>query len=159
MATVVLAEDRYLRRHELRAAMEVELDLHIVDEAEDGWEAWDKAERLKPDMLIINSEIPGMTAWEIAQHALATPLRTRMVIIRGDNGWSYVYEAIAGGVMGFLMKTTGNKELVRKTREIIQGRFVPQSAYFWSHSVQPSQVRSTVSDKEICTVQEEMIDA
>jgi DNA-binding NarL/FixJ family response regulator len=57
-----------------------------------------------------------------------------MVIIREDDGLSYVCEAVEGGVMGFGIKTTGNEELAHNIQEIFQGRFLPQFVSFWSYS-------------------------
>lgn len=134
MVTVVLAENSEMYRSDLRAVIEVEHDFQIVGEAEDGWEAWDKAESLDPDILVVNSSIPGLHSRAIAERTLELPLRTRMVVIRRYDGSSYVCESIDGGVMGFVINTTGNEELVRNIREILQGRFVPQFASFWSYS-------------------------
>ena len=133
MARIVLAEDRNLHRRELSSIMETEHDFH-VDEAGDGWEAWDKTQRLKPDLLVVNSRMRGLSGREIAQRALGMSSRPHTVIIREDDSLSYVCEAFAGGVMGFAIKNNNNEEFTHNVQEILQGRFIPRLATFWSYS-------------------------
>ena len=134
METIILAEDNDLHRQELRSAMDTEHGLYVIGEARDGWEAWEKVEHLAPDILVVNSSIPGLNCRAIAERTLEQQPQVRLVIVRWHDGTSYVCESIKGGVIGFEMDTADTGELIRNLRDVLQGKFVPRFTYFWDYS-------------------------
>ncbi|MEO7917250.1 MAG: response regulator, partial [Dokdonella sp.] len=67
MIRVVLAEDQAMVRGALTALLNLESDIDVVGTAADGEIAWRELQRLKPDLLVTDIEMPGLTGLELAQ--------------------------------------------------------------------------------------------
>jgi DNA-binding NarL/FixJ family response regulator len=120
--TIVLADDHQIVREGLSAILRAETDFRIVGEAADGPEALRAVERLRPDILILDLMMPGLSGIEVAQQVGRRAPRTRVVILSMHSDVAYVAEAVRAGAGGYVLKEAGVGDLVRAIREVHAGR-------------------------------------
>jgi DNA-binding NarL/FixJ family response regulator len=137
--TILVADDQPLMRAALRVCLAAEPDLTVVGEAADGQDAVELAERLKPNVLIMDIRMPRMDGVTATRHLLAgsggsagsagsagsggsggnTPVRV-LALTTFDLD-EYVVEALRAGASGFLLKDATPEELVHAVRVIAGG--------------------------------------
>ncbi len=120
--TVLLAEDHQIVRLGLRALLEAEPDLSIVGEADNGVDAAQLAERLQPDVMVVDLMMPGMNGLEVTRQVVQRSPQTRVVMLSAFDSESYVTEALAHGAAGYVLKRSSAADLVRAVREVVAGR-------------------------------------
>jgi DNA-binding NarL/FixJ family response regulator len=122
--TVLIADDQPLMRAALRTCLATEPDLDVVGEAADGKEAVELAERLQPDVIIMDIRMPGMDGVAATSRLLAgagSGTRTRVLALTTFDLDEYVVEALRAGASGFLLKDATPEELIRAVRVIAAG--------------------------------------
>jgi DNA-binding NarL/FixJ family response regulator len=122
LVSIVLVDDHKVVRQGLRALLEEERDFKIVGEAGDGLEALRLVETTRPDILVVDLMIPGLTGLEVARRAERASSRTRVIILSMHSNEAYVLEALKNGASGYVLKDSSAEDLVRAVREVIGGR-------------------------------------
>src|SRR6478752_8029765 len=121
--TVVIADDQPLMRSALRMCLCAEPDLEVVGEASDGLEAVVVAERLRPDVVIMDIRMPTLDG--VAATARLTGVQRgrpiRVLIITTFDLDDYVVDALRSGASGFLLKDATPEELVHAVRVVAAG--------------------------------------
>lgn len=120
--SILLADDHTILRQGLRALLSAEPDFNIVGEASDGLEAIKLAERLKPDVLVLDLMMPGLNGLEVTRQIRQRFPKTRVVILSMHAKEAYVLEALKNGANAYVLKDSQAMELVRAVREVISGR-------------------------------------
>src|SRR5947209_11398552 len=120
--TLMLADDHQIVRQGLRAILQNEPDFHLVGEAADGPEALRLAQRLRPDVLVLDVMMPGLSGLEVARQLTRLAPRTRVVMLTMHAEQAYVAEALKAGAAGYVLKDAGVHELVKAIREAAAGR-------------------------------------
>jgi DNA-binding NarL/FixJ family response regulator len=120
--TIVLADDHHLVRQGLRALLEAEPDLSIVGEAADGLKAADLVDRLKPDVLVADLMMPGLSGLEVARLVTKRSPGTKVVVLSMHANEGYVLEAMRNGANAYVLKDGTADDLVRAVREVAAGR-------------------------------------
>jgi two-component system response regulator NreC len=120
--TIVLAEDHQIVRQGLRALLEPEADFQIVGEASDGSEALQLAERVRPDVMIVDLMMPGLNGLEVTHQVARRSPKTRVIILSAFDNEAYVTEALGNGAAGYVLKKSSAADLVQAVREVITGR-------------------------------------
>jgi len=120
--TIMLADDHKIVRQGLRALLEIEPDFHLVGEAGDGLEAVRLAERLRPDVLVLDLMMPGLTGMEVTLQVGKRSPQTRVIILSMHANEAYVLEALRNGAVGYVLKESSADELVQAVREVVAGR-------------------------------------
>ncbi|MET7338088.1 response regulator transcription factor [Nonomuraea sp. NPDC005650] len=116
--TVMLADDQAMIRDCLRLILEDQPDISVVAEAADGAEAVVLARRLRPDVCLVDIQMPGLDGIEVTR-ALAGPdvaAPLRVVVVTTFDLDEYVYGALRGGAIGFVLKDVGPDLLVEAVR-------------------------------------------
>ncbi len=121
MIRFVLAEDQGLVRGALAALLRLEGDLSLVGEAGDGELAWRLVRELKPDLLVTDIEMPGLTGLELAQRIQRHELPTRVVIVTTFGRAGYLRRALEAGVRGYLLKDAPSDQLAAALRSVHAG--------------------------------------
>ncbi|MET7507220.1 response regulator transcription factor [Streptomyces albidoflavus] len=121
--TVLLADDQPLIRSGFAALLSSEPDVDVVGEAGDGAEAVDLATRLRPDVVLMDVQMPGTNGIEATRRIAADPelAGVRVVILTNYALDVYVFEALRAGACGFLLKDTEPAELFRSVRVAVAG--------------------------------------
>ena len=119
---VLLADDQAMVRAGFRMILESEPDVVVVGEAEDGEQAVAAVTRLRPDLVLMDIQMPGMDGLEATRRITARPeLDARVVILTTFERDDYVFDALRSGASGFLLKNAPPEELVRAVRVVAQG--------------------------------------
>ena len=119
--TVLLVEDHEVLRDGLRGLIEATDDFEIVAEAADGATAVTFAERLHPDIVVMDIWLPRLSGIE-ATRRIAVGGQTRVLILSQHESWSYVEEALKAGAAGYLVKTSSGTTLLTALRAIREGK-------------------------------------
>jgi DNA-binding NarL/FixJ family response regulator len=115
---VLLADDQAMVRGALRLILEDQPDISVVAEASDGVEAVALARRLRPDVCLVDIRMPRLDGIEVTR-ALAgsgVPDPLRVVVVTTFDLDEYVYGALRGGAVGFILKDAGPVLLVEAVR-------------------------------------------
>lgn len=120
--SILLADDHQVVRLGLRALLEAEADFKIVGEASDGLEAKALAERLQPDVLVLDLMMPGLNGMEVTRQTRQLSPRTRVIILSMQANEAYVLEALRNGASGYVLKQSNMAELVQAIRQVLEGR-------------------------------------
>ena len=118
---VLLADDHALFREGLAGIINSQPDLKVVGEANDGLEALVKTRELKPDLILMDVQMPGMDGVEAAQQIkLALPETIIvMLTVRGDD--EILFEALKRGAQGYLLKEIRSQDLLEMVRGARRG--------------------------------------
>ena len=120
--TILLAEDHTIVREGFRWMLEQEADLEVVGEAQDGRQAVVMAQKLLPDVVLMDIAMPRLNGLEATRQVLKAVPDTRVLILSAHNDDAYVAKATECGAMGFLLKQTSAHEVCRAIREVKNGK-------------------------------------
>jgi DNA-binding NarL/FixJ family response regulator len=120
--TLVLADDHRIVRQGLRALLATEPKVRLVGEASDGLEAVRLVERLRPNVLVLDLMMPGLSGLEVARRTVRQSPRTQIVVLSMYATAAYVVEALRAGAAAYVLKMSGAEELMRAVREAAAGR-------------------------------------
>ncbi|MGH8886870.1 MAG: response regulator [Egibacteraceae bacterium] len=118
---VALADDQALVRGGFRMILEARGDLEVVGEAEDGRQAVELCQRLRPDVVLMDVRMPNMDGVEATRRLASEGSSTRILILTTFDLDEYVYEAIRAGASGFLLKDVQPAQLVDAIRIVAAG--------------------------------------
>jgi len=130
MIRVLLAEDQSMVRGALVALLRLEADIEVVGGCADGLAAWKETQRLRPDVIVVDIEMPGLTGLELALRVRERGLPSRVVIVTTFARPGYLRRALDAGVAGYLLKDAPAQQLADAVRRVhASGRVVdPQLA-------------------------------
>ena len=121
---VLIAEDQALLRTTLAALLEAEPGMSVVGLAEDGARAVALATELRPDVVLMDIQMPGLTGIEATRRICADPAlaATRVLILTMFEIDDYVLGALRAGACGFLLKDADPQALVDAVRTVHEGQ-------------------------------------
>jgi DNA-binding NarL/FixJ family response regulator len=119
--TVLLADDHMIVREGFRKMLELEDDLQVVGEAQNGRQAVIMAIKLRPALVLMDIAMPLLNGLEATRQVLKAVPTTKVLILSAHNDDAYVKTASESGAMGFLLKQTSAHEVCRAIREVHQG--------------------------------------
>ncbi|WP_353111510.1 response regulator transcription factor [Microbacterium sp.] len=145
MIRVLLADDEGMIRSALAALLRMEEDIDVVAECADGAEALAEARRLRPDVCLLDLEMPGLDGVQVAER-LVRAIATRCVVVTRHARPGVLRRALGAGVSGFLPKSRGADEVAAVIRRVASGaRYVdPEIA-----ADALSDERSPLTDREL----------
>ena len=120
--TVLLAEDHMIVREGFRKMLELEDDLEVVGEAQDGRRAVALVKKLKPAVVLMDIAMPLLNGLEAARQILKDVPATKVLMLSAHSDDAYVETALASGAMGFLLKQTSAHEVCHAIREVHKGK-------------------------------------
>jgi len=120
--TVLLAEDHMVVREGFRKMLELEADLEVVGEAQDGRQAIALAKKLRPDVVLMDIAMPQLNGLEATRQLLKVFPAAKVLMLSAHSDDAYVKNSTASGAVGFLLKQTSAHDVCRAIREVHQGR-------------------------------------
>lgn len=120
--TLLLAEDHTVVREGFRRLLEVEADLEVIGEAQDGRQAVQMANQLKPDVVLMDIAMPRLNGMEATRQMLKANPATKVLMLSAHSDDAYVFSALEAGASGFLLKQTTASDLCLAIREVQAGR-------------------------------------
>lgn len=145
MIRVLLADDEAMIRSALAALLRLEEDIEVISECENGEQAVAEALRLKPDVCLLDLEMPGLDGVQVSER-LNRAIATRCIVVTRHARPGVLRRALASGVAGFLPKSRGADEVAAVIRRVAAGaRYVdPEVA-----ADALSDERSPLTDREL----------
>ena len=121
MTRVLLADDQELVREGFRLILELQDDMEVIGEAADGRQAVELARLKRPDVVLMDIEMPGIDGIEATRRLRGSPDSPRILILTTFGLDAYLYEALKAGASGFLLKDAGREELLSAIRTVVAG--------------------------------------
>jgi len=121
MIRVQLAEDQAMVRGALSALLNLESDIEVLGSSADGEAAWRDLQRLKPDVLVTDIEMPGLTGLELAQRIQRHELPMKVIIVTTFARPGFLRRALDAGVSGYLLKDAPAENLAEALRTVTRG--------------------------------------
>ncbi len=118
---VVLADDQAMVREGFSVLLGSHPDIEVAGEAVDGRDAVEQAERLAPDVLLMDIRMPVLGGLEATRLVRALPSAPKVLILTTFDLDEYVYEALRAGASGFLLKTATGRALAEAVRVVAAG--------------------------------------
>ena len=119
--SVLLADDEPLVRGGLRAILESEADLRVVAEADDGAAAVRDSLRLRPDVLLMDVRMPGTDGIAATRQVTGGDGGPKVVVVTTFENDDHVFDALAAGAHGFLLKRDAPDHVVHAVRTVHRG--------------------------------------
>lgn len=121
MISILIADDHSLLREGLRRVLSFEEDLNVLGEAEDGEDAIRKTLELKPDILLLDINMPKLNGLEVAKELGALKLATKIIALTIHDGDNYIMEMLKHGVLGYILKDVEPDVLIRAIHAVNAG--------------------------------------
>lgn len=121
MIRVLLAEDQAMVRGALAALLRLEADIEVIGSCADGTTAWVEVQRLRPDVIVSDIEMPGLTGLELAARVRERALPCKVVIVTTFARAGYLRRALDAGVVGYLLKDAPAQQLADAVRKVHAG--------------------------------------
>ena len=118
---VLVVDDQALVRAGFRMILEAEPDMDVVGDAADGLEAVEAAERLRPDVVLMDVRMPNLDGIAATSRIMQSGRGVRVLMLTTFDMDEYVYEAFHAGASGFLLKDVPPERLVAGIRGIAAG--------------------------------------
>ncbi|RYC11253.1 response regulator [Nocardioides zhouii] len=117
---VLLVDDHAMVRSGFAMVLSVEDDIEVVGEAADGLQAIEQARATRPDVVLMDVQMPRMDGIEATRHLVADDLG-RVVIVTTFDRDDYLFDALQAGASGFLLKNAGPEQLLDAVRAAGRG--------------------------------------
>ena len=112
---VLLVDDHAMVRSGFAMVLSVEDDVEVVGEAADGQQALEMARATRPDVVLMDVQMPRMDGLEATRHLVAEDLGHVVIVTTFDRD-DYLFEALQAGASGFLLKNAGPEQLLEAVR-------------------------------------------
>jgi len=124
MIRIVLAEDQGMLRGALSSLLNMEEDLEVVAQANHGKEALELTRLHKPDVCVLDVEMPIMSGLDVAESIRSEGLPCRVLMLTTFARPGYLQRALAAGVSGYILKDGSSEELADAIRKVYSGKRV-----------------------------------
>jgi len=151
---VVLADDHQVVRHGIKQFLSA-AGIDIVAEAEDGAQALRLIEQHRPDVAVLDIQMPEYSGIEVARRVRARGLPVGLLILTAYDDDPYVVAALEAGVNGFVLKTADMEEIVEAVRSVNEGKsvldpeIVPRVMRAMTSSRHPSIEYERLTEREL----------
>ncbi len=119
---IFIAEDHTILREGLRALLSSNPDIEVVGEAEDGREAIRGAERLTPDLILMDLSMPRMNGIEAIREIKKRCPGTRILVLTVHKTEEYILAALQAGADGYVLKDATHSELTMAIESVLSKR-------------------------------------
>jgi DNA-binding NarL/FixJ family response regulator len=121
---VLLVDDHALVRRGFRRMLEDEVSIQVVGEASDGMEAVESAERLQPDVIVMDCALPQINGIEASRRILAKRPETAILMLSMHSEDTLIRQALEAGAKGYVLKNAMDLDLVSAIKKVAEGKTV-----------------------------------
>jgi len=121
MIRVLLADDHAMVRKGFRLILEAQSDMEIAGEAGNGREAVEMAEKVHPDVVVMDVAMPELNGIEATRRLAASSPHTRVLALSMHKDSVYVREILRAGARGYLLKDSIDTDLINAVRAVAKG--------------------------------------
>lgn len=118
---ILIADDHSLIRQGLKTIIEFQENLSVVCECDNGTDALANMSVLKPDVAIIDINMPGKTGLEVLKEARDSGFETKIIMLTVESDRKTLMSAIEFGADGFILKDSDAKDIIDAMHEVIKG--------------------------------------
>lgn len=118
---ILIVEDQTLMRQGLKTILELEPGMEVAGEAADGDQAVRQALSLRPDIILMDVQMPGLNGVAATEAICAAWPDARIIILTTFDRDDYVFQGIRAGALGYLLKDTPAEDLIRTIRRVAAG--------------------------------------
>lgn len=118
---VIVVDDHPVVRRGLVSVLNAQPDIQVVGEAEDGAVALDQVRRLRPEVVLMDLQMPGMDGVEAIEKIRDDAPDTRIIILTTFETDNYIFRGVEAGASGYLLKDASSEELIEAIRAVQRG--------------------------------------
>jgi DNA-binding NarL/FixJ family response regulator len=123
---ILIVDDHFIVRMGLKGVLNMQPDMEVVAEAEDGPEAIRQFREHRPDVVLVDLRMPGMSGTEAIKAIRAEFPEASLIAVSTFDGDEMVYRALQAGARGYLPKKVPREELLKAIRTVHHGqRYIP----------------------------------
>lgn len=122
MTTAILADDHDIVRRGLRGILESEGSCRIIAEASDGLSAAQLVDKHKPQILVLDLNMPRLHGIEVLRQTRVSSPNTRVIVLSMHSDEPYVIESLRAGAMAYILKGSESQEILQALKEVLAGR-------------------------------------
>jgi DNA-binding NarL/FixJ family response regulator len=152
---VVLTDDHPVVRSGIRSLLERAPDIVVVGEANNGYEALTQVDELKPDVLLLDMEMPDLTGVDVARRLKEAGSPVRVLALSAYDDEQYIIELLSCGAAGYLTKEEALDTIVEAVRGVARGeegwlsRRAAARMAAWTRREETDRVRLTEREAEV----------
>jgi len=120
---VLVVDDHEPWRRKISSILRDNERWQVVGEASDGLEAIQKAEELRPDLILLDVELPALNGLEAARRILARDPSSRILFVSAHQSWDIAAAALVIGARGYIIKLDAGNELLPAMEAIVKGKW------------------------------------
>ncbi|MDP3450891.1 MAG: response regulator transcription factor [Anaerolineaceae bacterium] len=125
---VLLADDHVVVRAGIRQFLEQSSDIQVIAEASNGQEACELLEQFKPDVAVLDIQMPSMSGIEVTRWIRTNRLAIGVLVLTAYDDDPYVQAVLQAGANGYVLKTAEPQEIVEAVRDVFHGKSVLDAA-------------------------------
>jgi two-component system, NarL family, response regulator LiaR len=122
--TILLVEDHVIVRESIRQSLERKPNFRVVGEASDGEEAVKMAQKLKPDVIIMDISMPKLNGIDATKQIKAVQPSSAILVLSAYDYEQYIFPLLAAGAAGYLLKDVNSRELAEAIETVHRGESV-----------------------------------
>ena len=158
MTTVIIADDHEIVRRGLRGILEGEGGCRVIAEAADGLTAAQLVEKHKPQVLILDLNMPRLHGIEVLRQTRSTSPHTRVIVLSMHNDEPYVIESLRGGASAYILKGSESQEILQALKEVLNGRrFLSATLSEWAINALVAKPADDTDPLQSLTQRERMV--
>lgn len=138
--SLVVVDDHPLFRQGVAEAMSLEPDMQVLGQASSGDQALDLIRSLRPEIVVLDVNLPGMNGQQITHHVTQEKLETRVILMTGYDDLEQSLHAAMAGAAAFCSKDVEPSSLLQIVREVAEGKFV-----YGSHPMTGQELQSWIA--------------
>lgn len=125
MICVMIVDDHKMVREGLTKLIEIDDEIKVIEQAENGADCISKLRKAKPDIILLDINMPDVDGIEVLRTLNKRKRRPKILILTVHNEIEYLIKLLEMGVDGYLLKDSSSKELIRAIRFVHEGeRFI-----------------------------------
>lgn len=119
--SIMITDDHSMIREGLKSLLELDDDIKVIAEAVDGRDCLDKLDVYKPDVLLLDINMPNMNGLEVLKELKARKSKVKVLVLTVHNETEYLMKAVDIGINGYVLKDSESAELKKAIRVIMDG--------------------------------------